>query len=263
MPSPFPGMDPYLEQHWGDIHSRLVLYACDQIQSRLPDELFARVEEYLAVEEEDEGRRGYYPDVKITERPDIGGGVAVAAPPISLAGIDPVIIPLPSEPPTLRSIRIYQEGGRVVTAIEVLSPSNKDARSAQEAYRRKRQDLLDGGVSVVEIDLLRDGDYMLLPARRLLPEECREPYRASVIRGWKQSEAAVYRVPLRQPLPAIGIPLRQTDADIRLDLQPLIDACYENGRYSRTIHYREEAVPPLRGEDAAWADALLRERGKR
>ena len=39
MPSPFPGMDPYLEQFWGDIHHRFITYACDQLQITLPGDL--------------------------------------------------------------------------------------------------------------------------------------------------------------------------------------------------------------------------------
>ena len=36
MDSPFPGMDPYLEQHWRSVHHRLITYAGDQLQSGLP-----------------------------------------------------------------------------------------------------------------------------------------------------------------------------------------------------------------------------------
>ncbi len=35
MLSPFPGMDPYFEHHWRDVHHRLVTYSCDQIQTQL------------------------------------------------------------------------------------------------------------------------------------------------------------------------------------------------------------------------------------
>ena len=69
MPSPFPGMDPYLEAHWGDVHSRLTIDACDEIQSLLPRDLRARVEEYLIVEDDEERKRRYSPDVRIIERP--------------------------------------------------------------------------------------------------------------------------------------------------------------------------------------------------
>ena len=68
MPSPFPGMDPYLESHWGDIHARIVIYACDQLQPALPKPLIARVEERVFVESALDSRRALVPDVRIIER---------------------------------------------------------------------------------------------------------------------------------------------------------------------------------------------------
>ena len=53
MPSPFPGMDPFLEAHWGDIHAALSIYARDQLQQRLPNDLVASVEEYVVLACED------------------------------------------------------------------------------------------------------------------------------------------------------------------------------------------------------------------
>ena len=69
-------------------------------------------------------------------------------------------------------------------------------------------------------------------------------------------------MPLRERLPSIRIPLREKDLDVRLDLQVLIDQAYRNGRY-HSINYQVAPEPPLEGADAAWADALLRQAGKR
>src|SRR5437764_7565398 len=77
MKSPFPGMDPYLEQFWRDIHSRLIIYACDQMQAGLPSGLYASIEERVYVELEGMEGRSMYPDVRVVEH-DSGGGVAVA-----------------------------------------------------------------------------------------------------------------------------------------------------------------------------------------
>ena len=80
MKSPFPGMDPYLESHWGDIHTTLMVYARNQLNAQLPDDLQARVEESLAVMEDDEKTRTVYPDVRVVEEPGLAvGGVATAA----------------------------------------------------------------------------------------------------------------------------------------------------------------------------------------
>jgi hypothetical protein len=70
-------------------------------------------------------------------------------------------------------------------------------------------------------------------------------------------------VSVRQPLPAIGIPLRDPDPDVTLDLGAVMNAAYEDGGYDLSVDYRKKPEPPLRREDAAWADRLLREHGLR
>jgi hypothetical protein len=84
-----------------------------------------------------------------------------------------------------------------------------------------------------------------------------------VHRGWQLAEVEVYREPLREPLPTIKVPLRQTDADVPLDLQPLIEQCYRNGGYEDDIDYWVDPEPPLEKVDARWAAVLLREAGLR
>lgn len=263
MASPFPGMDPYLEAHWGDVHTKLVTYSSDQLQPQLPRDLVVRVEEYLAVETDDESKpRGFYPDVRITEHRSANGGVGGGSA-SAVAVAEPVIIPLATEPPTLRSLKIYDRNHRVITAIELLSPANKVGDPGRKAYRKKQHDLVEAGVSLVEIDFIREGSYVLYPPEVRLPLDCRGPYRISVLRSWIPDQAEVYRVSLRHRLPAIKIPLRPTDTDAVLDLQPLLERCYEYGRYDRDIDYRVEPVPPLAPDDAAWADALLKEKQRR
>jgi hypothetical protein len=130
------------------------------------------------------------------------------------------------------------------------------------AYRRKQQECLDAGVSLVEIDLVREGRPVFSISADEIPANIRTPYQAVVRRGWLDSEIEVYRLPLCEPLPAIRIPLRETDSDIALDLQSLIDLAYANGGHD-DLNYQADAHPPLIGEDAEWADALLRAAGKR
>lgn len=267
MPSPFPGMDPYLEDYWADVHTSVCTDARNQLAPQLPEDLYARLEEYLAVEsgiEEARGKR--VPDVKVAERAGNGSSAAQGKGGVAVAVAEPIEIPLVAdEPVTLRSIRIFDRttGNRVVTAIEVLSPANKLGEAGRADYRRKQHELLEGDVSLVEIDLLRAGGHVLVPPLWSFPPECRGPYRISVVRSWRPRRAQVYRVSLRERLPAIRIPLRPTDPDVVLDLQPLIDRAYDFGAYDRNISYRDDPVAPLQGADAAWADALLREQGKR
>jgi hypothetical protein len=262
MPSPFPGMDPYLERHWGDVHHRFITYASDQLQAALPKPLVARVEERVFVESAPATRRHVVPDVRIVERrrgkrngTRTNGAVTVA---------EPLIIAL-DEPVTQGFIEIRDaaSGNRVVTVVEVLSLANKVPGLGQTLYRQKQQELLEGRVSLVEIDLLRAGERLLPFPAEELPASHRTPYQAVVRRGWHATSVEVYAVPLRAPLPAIKIPLREADADVPLDLQVLIELCYRNGSYESDIDYRADPDPPLVGSDARWAAALLRKKGLR
>jgi hypothetical protein len=257
-------MDPYLEQYWGDVHVRLINNACSAIQRQLPSGLVARMGERVCVEPEEGQGRNIIPDVRLVERwpssePKLStdNGIAVA---------EPLIVHLvESEPMRQGYIEIIdiKTGRKVVTVIEVLSPSNKVPGPGRDLYVKKQEELKDGKVSLVEIDLLRAGRRVLSAPFDRIPEGHRTPYAACVRRGWKPSQVEFYRIPLRERLPAIRIPLRQTDTDIALDLQALIDQAYDDGRYGDDIDYREDADPPLSEDDARWADALLHEQRRR
>jgi hypothetical protein len=259
MKSPFPGMDPYLEQSWGDVHTSLVTYSRDQLQKALPNDLVARVEEHVAVQadEPDAARPcSDSPFIRFEKVHQGANEVSAVADFIEVARV--------AEPATQRSIRIVEprSGNRVVTAIEFLSPANKVGTDGRDAYRKKQQELLDGSVSLIEIDLVRDGRPILAVPIDHAPPAYRGPYRVSVVRSWRREKTRLYRVALRERLPAIAIPLREADAEVPLDLQALIDLVYANGRYDRT-DYGQDPVPPLAGDDAAWCEALLREKGLR
>ena len=263
MTSPFPGMDPYLEASWGDVHASLIVYARERLQATLPGDLRARVEERIVIEAP-EVRHDFVPDIRVVERgrPDAGGGVAVAEEVVVTA--TPLVITL-AEPETQGYIEIrdLRAGRRVVTAIEILSPSNKRPGAGRVMYEAKRAELIHAGVNLVEIDLLRAGwRDLFVPAERV-PESHRTPYAVCVHRGHRQGRYEYYRAPLRERLPAIRVPLRPADADVPLDLQALVNRCYKTGAYADDIDYRVDPDPPLDPADAAWADALLKEKGLR
>jgi hypothetical protein len=114
----------------------------------------------------------------------------------------------------------------------------------------------------VEIDLIREGSFVLAVSQHRLPARCRTPYLICVRRAMDPTVAAVYSVPLEQPLPNIRIPLRPTDADVVLQLQPILDACYRDGRYHR-MNYRADPTPQFSEPDSRWLDELLRATGAR
>ncbi len=260
MQSPFPGMDPYLEQHWGDVHHNLISFAEGWLNERLPRGLRARAQERIVVALPGD-ERGYYPDVRVVEHdPPKQGGTAVATSDLTLA--EPLEVSF-LEPETQGFLEIIDSRSerRVITVLEVLSPSNKYAGAGRELYRQKQRDLAEGGVSLVEIDLLRAGPHVLQLPLAQYPPAYRTPYKVCVHRSWK-AKAEIYRVPLRERLPAIRVPLRETDADVPLDLQALIAQVYRHGRYD-DLDYTVPPVPPLDADDATWADEVLRAAGKR
>jgi hypothetical protein len=256
-------MDPYLEAHWGDVHARLVIYISEALQRGLPRDLRARVEERVFVESDHSELRSVFPDVRVYERPNgrdrsapaVGGGTAVA---------EPLLVQRKSEPVTETFIEIREagSGGRVITVIELVSMPNKQPGDGRTLYLKKQAELIAGGVNSVEIDLLRAGQHVTAAPAERLPRSYRGPYRICVWRASRPDVWEVYRVPLEERLPAIGIPLRPTDADVALDLQPLIDRCYETGAYD-DLDYSLASDPPLDVDAAPWADRLLRAKGLR
>jgi hypothetical protein len=203
--------------------------------------------------------RPIYPDVAVIEerRPKHasvanGGGVAVA---------EPVVVRLPNDEIRQGYIEIIdtRSGDRVITAVEVLSPANKFPGDGQQKYLRKQQEYRAARVSTVEIDLLRAGERVTSVGPEYLPRDRQGTYLVCVRRGWEDATAELYPIKLRERLPVIGVPLRQSDADVTLDLQDLIDRAYRYGGYDG-IDHAIEPRPPLRGDDATWADQLLREK---
>jgi len=262
MGSPFPGMDPYLEQYWRDVHHSLVTYSRDQLQPKLPPDLRARVEERVFVESEATEYRVFFPDVHVVEqhtRPQ-----AAPAPKGDVALEEPLVVQLDDEPLSQGYIEIIDaaSGNRVITVIEFLSPSNKVPGKGQDLYLQKQWEVRAAGLSLVEIDLTRTGRrVMTLPPHRIPPSH-RTTYQVCVQRGWVPQKVEVYRAPLERRLPAIRVPLREIDADVPLDLQALVDLCYQNGRYE-DLDYQVELDPPLDASDAAWAEELLHSKGLR
>ncbi|HUG93529.1 MAG TPA: DUF4058 family protein [Planctomycetaceae bacterium] len=266
MPSPFPGMDPWLEQHWGDVHTSIVTYCRDRLQMALPRDLRARVEEWVYLEYEEGGNgRHVIPDVRIVEYPRTGpprqesGGVATLVP------TEPIVVIRRDEPIIERFIEIrdFSTGGRLITVIEVLSPTNKQRGRGRDLYVQKRKELEAAHVHLVEIDLLREGERLDPAPREGLPATRDCPYLVTVIRRVEdrsELRCEVYPVSMREPLPVIKVPLRPTDEDVLLDLQAVLNDAYDRGGYD-ILDYRQPPVLPLSGDDEAWARAVLTERG--
>ena len=248
-------MDPYLEQHWRDVHTTLVVLAREALNEVLPPDLVARTEERVYIENEGSPIQQIAPDVHVIQQPTRNAGLSASSGAVAVA--EPVIIELESEPVTESFIQIVDVGGgTVVTAVEFVSPSNKLPGEGREAYRKKRRAFLASDTNLVEIDLTRAGDWLELLRPYRVPQQYRTTYRAAVRRAAHPERAELYPIALQERLPAIHIPLRRRDADVTLNLQPLVDRTYQTGRYEAT-DYAKPLDPPLPPTDSTWVNELL------
>ena len=257
MPSPFPGMDPYVEPRWGTFHSSMNFAFMDALNQSLPGDLEALTEEQVRVEDlAGEQLQGYSPDVTVVDlgepdpdrRPAPDGGFAVA---------EPIRLRRRRGPIVSRSIVIVdgEGGGRVITALELLSPWNKLSGRLNRDYRRKLRDYENGGTNWVEIDLLRSPRNHL-PVRwdALRPAHRSNYLVVTYLAAADELEAVP--ISIRQRLPTIGIPLRERDPVVPLDLQAAFHRAFAAGPFKR-IDYTRPPDPPLSDADAAWAAELL------
>jgi len=175
------------------------------------------------------------------------------------AGVaEPLIFELPSSLVTEGFLEIRERGGgKLITVIEFLGPSNKCGGAGQEKYLEKQAEELRSDASLVEIDLVRAGQGVLALPSDQIPLAHRRDYLACISPGWKRNCRELYPMPLRQRLPILPIPLRRNEARAKLDLQSLIDRVYAAGRYDG-LDYASELKPSFPPEDAVWAADLLK-----
>lgn len=253
MPSPFPGMDPFLEDHWGDVHTSLTTYARNEIRPQLPVGLCVRVEESVGLEvgEDAEELTHIRPDLLVSEPWSSSESSTSSAVPRLIVADEPLFVSFPREPQTLRRILIHDKNGEVlVTAIEFFVPDIKYGK-ARKHFRQRQRDLVAGGVNVVEIDLVRAGGWTVYPEEEYYPASHAEPYRIVVVRVAREWGFECYPAGIRDRLPRIRVPLRRSDPDAVLDLQKLVDLAWENGGYSN-IDYAKERLPGFEDADRQW-----------
>jgi hypothetical protein len=251
MPSPFPGMNPYLEQRdvWQDFHNDFLGHIREALVRQTKDDYVVKLETRLVLEEIDSGERAFIgrADVGISE--GFGGGVAVAEP---ITTAVPLELPLPEfDVSKHHYLEILDRNRRVVTVIELLSPANKETGSDREGYEAKRLNVMRSNAHFVEIDLRR-GDKRPAP-----PEIPPCDYYALVSRFEdRPRKCHCWPFSLQGPIPAIPIPLNRPDPDVLLDLKSALDQTYDAAGYARYI-YRENPEPPLSAADAQWAQEIL------
>ena len=263
MPSPFPGMDPYLEDPdlWPDVHAKLIGGIQTELNRQIAPHYVARVEQRVFISDENDPVRDLIvPDVRLLRTNATAGVAARAA--VQQQTDDAVesfeVTTEVDEEVVESFVRVYDRRDRsVVTLIEVLSPSNKMPGSAgRQSYREKRQDVMNSPAHFVEIDLLRTGTRSFVLGE-LPPFDYLVHVSRSVVNGGRR-RARVWPIPLTRRLPTVPIPLRHGDDDARLDLQAVLTAAYDNARYDLDVDYAADPVPPVTGDRAEWVRATAR-----
>ncbi len=267
MPSPFPGMDPYLESpDWfPDLHDNLIVFMKGALQRSLPKTYYAQSSQRVWLEYT---QRHIEPDVEIVQstskrRKRRGGDLAVLTEPQEGGPLVVMVETIEHGPFKQTFLEVRRRRGKevqIVTSIEVLSPSNKKTgHPGREKYVEKQIKTLESETHLVEIDLLRGGTHTLAVPRDLVKAQAGEfDYLISIHRFNRPKEFVVYPIAMTQGLPKIGIPLLPGDPDVPLDLQDAFDRSYAFGPYDREIEYgKDPIVPRLKPEQAKWVAGIL------
>ncbi|MEO0985294.1 MAG: DUF4058 family protein [Cyanobacteria bacterium J06639_14] len=251
MPSPFPGMDPYLEnpEIWPEVHSRLIVAIADNLAPSLHPQYYAAIEKRTYLDTPEDSILIGIPDISITSRtPErkIPSRTATTLPQAEI-----VTLPLPEEV-TERYLEIRDtQTSAVITAIEILSPKNKRSGQGRTTYLRKRQQVLMTQTHLVEIDLLRGQTSMPLGT------QTKTDYRILVSRSNTRPQAELYGFNLQQPIPAFPMPLKSGDVEPEINLKTILDAIYDRAGYSFRFDYQQPVKPALNEKNQQWVTDLI------
>ncbi len=260
MASPFPGMNPYLENPllWSEIHNLLIAAIFRKLNPQLRPKYKVAIEKRVYQTTDDESLLVGVADVAVQSTQKTASpqkaSTAVVSPSIEAVTVDLTMPETVKE--TYLEVRdvITQE---VITVIDILSPKNKRSGEGQNAYQKKRLKILGSYTNLVEIDLLRDGKPI-----QQVQNHLQSDYQILVSRASKRPKADLYAFNLQNPIPSFALPLRETDTEPLLDIQTLINELYVEGNYDLVIDYTQEPVPPSQ-QDAAWIDQVLKQQGLR
>jgi hypothetical protein len=255
MPSPFPGMDPFVEHdEWEDFHARFNTAVSDFLSPRVEPRYVVRVERRVYVQYRDEPDTLRRADVAVllTEGREESWHSPVPAATATLAPVE-CLLEMPEEIRETYLVVRLRGTREVVTVLELLSPRNKrPASDGRREYLEKRDEVLQSLAHLVELDLLRAGER--LPFRTPLPPG---DYYASVSRRDRRPRAEVYAWTLREPLPTIPVPLKKGDPDVLLDLDAVFTTVYDRARYDLSLDYTQPVHPPFSGADGEWFRQLI------
>jgi hypothetical protein len=255
----FPGMDPYLEdpQVWPDVHASFIVYLREYLRPLLQPRYVIAVESRVFVE-------GPHTDQPIIPdawvRPT---QTEMVHDTVTMLEADPAVeiqvAPVEVEE-TYITIRDRQSGQRVVTVIEVVSPTNKYAGPGRVSYIAKQTEVRKSTAHLVEIELLRTGPHVVAVPEWAARQHGPYDYLVCVnLAVGLRDRFQLYPRRVRDRLPRIRLPLAIPDPDIVLDVQAVMARTYDAGGYAERLNYTEPCVPSLSLEDQAWANTLIRQ----
>jgi Protein of unknown function (DUF4058) len=256
MPSPFPGMNPYLEHPslWAGIHHRLITAIANDLAPKLRPNYIVAIEERVYEMNGDAAMLVGVPDVSVQSSlyaaRSTESNLAVVPTPQPVE----VLLPLP-EILTEAYLEIRAvETEEVVTIIEVLSPKNKQVGIGRLQYETKRLKILGSATHFVEIDLLRQGNSMAM-----VGNFGQSHYRIVVSHSETRPRASLYGFNLQDRIPEFPVPLRAGETEPAIDLKSLLDEIYDQGSYDLRIDYSRAPIPALSEPDMAWVNEILQE----
>ncbi|MEB3357141.1 MAG: DUF4058 family protein [Synechococcales bacterium] len=256
MPSPFPGMNPYLENPtlWPEIHSRLIIALADALNPQIIPKYRAALDRRVYDLDGEDALLVGIPDVTVEQRsPGASTVTSVLSPPAH-----PIKVKVPMPVEMRESFLKIQDVAtqEVVTVIEILSPANKRTGRGRRVYEDKRLQVLGSRTHLVEIDLLRGGKPMTI-----VSGPGSSHYRILVSRGNRRPSADLYAFNLQDRIPLFPLPLKPGDAEPIVDLRPLLDQVYDRAGYELVVDYAQAPVPPLSEAHGAWVRARLTDAG--
>ncbi len=252
MPSPFPGMNPYLELSalWHEFHNRLIVAISDTLTPALQPMYYVAIETRTYLDDDHHELLVGIPDaiVLTTSKTPIATQ-AIATQPLPKQIRLPMSIEVKERYLEVREVGTHQ----VITVIEVLSPKNKRKGEGRTIYEKKRQRILSSSSHLIEIDLLRENT----PMPMIGVEEISD-YRIVVSRATTRPMADLYEFQLREPIPNFWLPLKSNEPELAVDLQAIVLGVYERGSYHIRIDYHQPVpLPKLSESDQQWVDELL------
>ena len=255
MRSPFPGMDPFLEDplFWPQVHSRLIVALSNELGAKLRPKYYAAIETRTYLDDEEGSIFVGIPDaivfnavtIEAPTRPtSTTTATLTATQPQRVRLVEPIEV-------KERYLEIRKVGTHeVIVAIEVLSPKNKRSEG-RKIYLRKRQTILESATHFVEIDLLRA--FAPMP---VIDPQPRSHYHILVSDSRDRPEADLYSFNLQDPIPTFNLPLQPEDVQITIDLTHLIQEVYEQGCFDLQVNY-QSVLPNLSAADLDWVKQMV------